>query len=64
VDILIFSEIKYFLSIFWLESWWDVVKHPNTPFLQVWWGWWVLAGWLSHNVRFGVTDPMIPSVTL
>jgi len=48
VDILIFFKNKIFLSIFWLEIWWDVVKHSNTPFLQVWLGSWVLAEkWLE-----------------
>jgi len=40
VDILILINNKNFLSIFWLEIWWDVARHPNTPFLQ---GSWVLA---------------------
>jgi len=32
---LIFFTNKNLLSLFWLEIWWDVVKHPNTPFLQL-----------------------------
>jgi len=44
VDILILFPNKIFLSIFWFEIRWDVVKHQNTPSWQVWWGWWVLAG--------------------
>jgi len=42
--LLDFIRKKFFLQIFWLESWWNVVKHPNTPFLQLWWGSWVLTG--------------------
>jgi len=33
-----------FLSIFWLEIWWDVVRQPKTPVLQLWHSWWVLTG--------------------
>jgi len=44
VVIMIFFTNKIWLSIFRLEYWWDVVKSPNTPFLQVWWDWWVLVG--------------------
>ena len=44
MDILIFFKNKIFLSIFWLENWYDVLKHPNTPFLRVWWGSWVQTG--------------------
>jgi len=36
-DFLIFFTNKIFLSMFWLEIWWDVVNHPNTPFLKLWW---------------------------
>jgi len=35
MNILIFFKNKIFLLIFWLEIWWDVVKHPNTPVLQL-----------------------------
>jgi len=39
--------------MFWLEIWWDVVRHPNTPFLQLWLGSWVLTGrkmgWTAEN---------------
>jgi len=35
---LIFYKNKVFLSIFWLEIWWDIARHPNTPVLQLWWG--------------------------
>ena len=37
MDILIFFKNKAFLSIFWLEIWWDVIGHPLTPVLQIWW---------------------------
>jgi len=105
VDVLIFFKSKISLSIVKLEIWWDVAKHPNTPFRQIWWGWWVLAGnlqippkslffvlldlppqavstfliiiakvthlptflcakFVSNVLRFCLTDPEIPSVTL
>ena len=35
VDIVISFKNKIFPSIFWIAIWWDVVKHRNTPFLQV-----------------------------
>ena len=35
---------KIFQSIFWLEIWWDVVRHPIAPALRLWWGLLVLAG--------------------
>jgi len=37
------------VSIFWLEICWDVVKHSKTPFLQLWWGSWIMTGrkWLE-----------------
>jgi len=44
VDILIFFKNKIFQSIFWLETWWDVAKHSDTPLLQLWGGSWVLTG--------------------
>jgi len=44
VDILIFFKNKIFQSMFGLEIWWNVEKHPIARFLQVWWGAWVLAG--------------------
>jgi len=47
VAVFAFLMNKFFLSIFWLEIWWDVAKHPNTTFLQVWWGSLVLAGGLN-----------------
>jgi len=34
VDILIFFKNKIFLSIFWLDIWWDVARHSNTPGLS------------------------------
>ena len=37
----------------WLEIWWDIVRHPNTLVLQLWWGSWVLTGrnvaWIARN---------------
>jgi len=44
VGILIFCPNKILLSKFWLEIWWEVVKHRNTPFPQVWWDWCVPTG--------------------
>ena len=44
VNFVIFFTNKIFLSIFWLEIWWDVVTHPNTSFLQLLWGLWVPTG--------------------
>jgi len=44
VDMLIFFESKIFLSIFWLENWLDVVKHSDTPVLQLWRGLWLFTG--------------------
>ena len=41
VDFFVFHTNKIFLSIIWLEIWWDVVKHPNTIFRQLWWISWV-----------------------
>jgi len=41
-----FFTNKIFLSIFWLEIWWDVVNHRITPFVQVSW---VLAGRYNNN---------------
>jgi len=38
VDIVIFFPNKIILSNFWLQIWWDDVKHRNTPFQQVWGG--------------------------
>jgi len=38
VDIFILFPNKIFLWIFRLEIWWDVVRHPKTPFRQIWWG--------------------------
>jgi len=32
VDFLIFFTNKNFLSIFWLEIWWDGVRHPKNAF--------------------------------
>jgi len=35
VNILIFFKYKIFRSIFRLEIWWDDVRHPYTPVLQL-----------------------------
>jgi len=43
-DIFIFFKNEIFLSALWLEIWWDVVRHPYTPVLQLGWGSWVLTG--------------------
>jgi len=42
--ILIFCTNEIFLSIFWVQILWDVVKHANTPFLQLCWGSWLPTG--------------------
>jgi len=52
VDFLILFKNKIFLSIFRLEIWWDVVRHPNTPFLHVWWG--VGADWQKSGLNFKI----------
>jgi len=54
VDILIVFTNIIFLSIFWLELWWDIVKHPDTHFVLVWWGWWVLAGWQKNGLNLKI----------
>jgi len=41
VDFVIFATNKISLSTFWLEIRWDVVRHPNIPFLKLWCGMWV-----------------------
>jgi len=53
VDIWIFFNNKIFLSIFWLDIWWGVVRHSSTPLLQLWWDSWVLAAekWLEPQKK-------------
>ena len=64
MDILILFRNKNFLSIFRLEIWWDVVRHPNTPYLQVWWWWLVPTGrnvaWTSKYPRNPRFSPLWP----
>jgi len=63
-DNLISSRIKIFQSIYWLQIFWDVVKHPNTPFLRLWWalGYQLAEKWLEpqktpKSVFFAQFDP-------
>ena len=67
MDFLIFFKNKIFLSIFWREIWWDVVKHPNTPFLQLWWGSWVPTSrevaWSAIKTKSMVLPPWTPTKT-
>ena len=64
VDVLIFFANKFFLSLFWLEIWRDVARHPNTPVLRLWWGSWVLTSrkvaWTEKKTKSMVFAPLNP----
>jgi len=51
VDIFILFNNKIYLSIFWLENWWDVVKHPKYNFSARLVGF-VGAGWQKSGLNF------------
>jgi len=58
------------LSIFCLEIWWDVVRHPSTPFCKLAGvgGRWLAEKWLeTHNIPeirdFALLDPQPKEVS-